>query len=716
MTPSPDQETARDTPMPVERQQSHPIIPGYEVLEVLGQGGMGTVFKARDLILNRCVALKMVRGIDDEVLTRFDEEVRTLAGLRHSNIAQVYETGRAQGQPYFNMELLGGGSLSDRLKDGPLPPRESAAIVAQVARAVQFAHEAGIIHRDLKPANILLDTAETSLEAGQNAKRASKATPKVVDFGIAKRVQSDLGLTRTGDILGTPCYMAPEQASGVVTKLGPAADVYALGAILFEGLTGRPPFLGPDAVNTLMMVLTMDVPSPHQLQPGLPRDLVTICLKCLEKSAKKRYPSAEALADDLERYLDGLPILARPALPWECFAKWAKRKPWRAAASGLGLLLLAGLVAGFFVLQQAYSDVTDSNRVADESYRLTQAALHDIVRRQGDELWNVPGAERQMLATYQQAADLSGRLLELRPGDRQTLRDYADVLAHWFMYQMLYKRFDDARKTLDRRDEVLRQAQTTLGDDLDLSILLVRADLDREWLARRSNQVEAMTASRQRIDARLVPLLERYPIDLRLLRLNYEVIRGRASDAMSEGKFSEALAGFRSALVLAQQVFAASQSGDDATKVLGARKSLATLLKVGGHFDEADSLFQQIERDMPQLPLDERGRLALRCSILTARGEIALRRDLSLAAQLLASANDAADELVTRNPLDVEYRIQGLEVRYALSELERKRGRDKEADMLLDDVISRGERIRKEHPEYQTIVDMLELYRRRRDR
>jgi WD40 repeat protein/tRNA A-37 threonylcarbamoyl transferase component Bud32 len=307
-----------------------PAVAGHEVLSVLGRGGMGVVYKARQLSLNRLVALKMILAgsqAGPEETARFLREAETIALVKHPHVVEIHEFGTHEGKPYFSLEYLEGGSLADRLKGEPQPPLQAAKLVAMLAGAVQAAHERGIVHRDLKPANVLL---------------AADGTPKVTDFGLAK--QGDSGKTATGQVLGTPSYMAPEQALGNPQAVGAAADVYALGAILYEMLTGRPPFRGASDWDTLQMVVGTEPVAPCRLQPKVPRDLETICLKCLEKDPARRYATAQDLAEDLGRFADGRPIVARPVGRLERVAKWARRRPELAT---LAVLLVFVFLAGF---------------------------------------------------------------------------------------------------------------------------------------------------------------------------------------------------------------------------------------------------------------------------------------------------------------------------------------------------------------------------------
>jgi serine/threonine protein kinase/formylglycine-generating enzyme required for sulfatase activity len=338
----------------------------YELLQELGRGGMGVVYKARHLRLNRLVALKVIRSgvsASEQDVQRFLSEARAAARLDHPHIVPIFEIGEAEGLPYFVMALVEGGSLHDRLADGPLPAKEAAALLRMVAEAVQHAHEHGVVHRDLKPHNILLQREESQSGGGSSGsgggsgvpfgstphkagasgtgtRTAAVRLPKVTDFGVA-RIAGHEGMTATGEVLGTPSYMPPEQASGRVGEVGPAADVYSLGAVLYNTLTGRPPFQAATAVETLLQVQSQEPLPPRRLNSGVPRDLQTICLRCLQKNPSRRYGTAAELAADLERFLVGEPILARPAGRLERAVKWVKRRPVLAAMWALIVVLTA---------------------------------------------------------------------------------------------------------------------------------------------------------------------------------------------------------------------------------------------------------------------------------------------------------------------------------------------------------------------------------------
>jgi hypothetical protein len=298
---------------------------------------MDVVYKARQVKLNRPVALKMILGgalAGPEDLSRFRREAEAVARLQHPNIVQIHEVGewrRSEGDPalpFCCLEFCSGGRLADKLAGTPLAPREAATLAEVLARAVQAAHEAGIVHRDLNPANVLL---------------TDEGTPKITDFGLAKRLD-EVGQTQSGAIMGTPAYLAPEQALGRSKEIGPAADVYALGAILYEMLTGRTPFTGGDTLELLQQAVHDEPVPPRLLRPSCPRDLETICLKCLEKEPPRRYAGANALADDLRNFLDGKPVTARPTGPLGRAWRWGRRNPGLAVSGAVAVFLLVGPV------------------------------------------------------------------------------------------------------------------------------------------------------------------------------------------------------------------------------------------------------------------------------------------------------------------------------------------------------------------------------------
>jgi tRNA A-37 threonylcarbamoyl transferase component Bud32 len=351
-------------------------IEGYDVIKELGRGGMGVVYKARHLRLNRLVALKMILAgshAGEQDLLRFLGEAEAAAALQHPHVVQLYDFGQHQGLPYFTLEFIPGGSLADKLRGTPLAPGEVGRLVEQLARGMAYAHAHGIVHRDLKPANVLL---------------AEDGTPKITDFGLAKRVEVGSGLTVSGAIMGTPSYMAPEQARGDAKRVGPAADIYALGAVLYECLTGRPPFRSASAMDTLLQVLREEPVPVRQLQPGVPRDLGTICHKCLQKEPAKRYAGALDLAEDLRRFQHGEPIAARPVGRLERGWRWCRRHPAVAGLSAALLLLLTVVAAGSSVAAVRFYQLAESERKATgaaASLASSEADAHKETSKARDE-------------------------------------------------------------------------------------------------------------------------------------------------------------------------------------------------------------------------------------------------------------------------------------------------------------------------------------------
>ncbi len=348
----------------------------YQLLEVLGQGGMGVVYKAHQKSLDRIVAVKMIRALrrgDGEEVQRFYAEAEAAAQLQHPNIVRIYEVHKAGDQPFFSMDLVEGQSLAKMIAEKPLPQRQAARYVQKMAVAMQYAHQRGVVHRDLKPANVLIDQDDE---------------PRITDFGLAKRVECDSKLTATGFPMGTPSYMPPEQARGAWSEVGAQSDVYALGATLYDLLAGRPPFSAATWSELLIQVLNHEPLSPRDLNPALHRDLETICLKCLQKRPGDRYGSAQELADDLARHLRGESIHARPISPVERTWRWCCRYPWAVAA-------MTALAVGFCLALVGYRHAVRGERVAVQALVQAKEAVDRFYSVTSEHtLLNRPGMKR----------------------------------------------------------------------------------------------------------------------------------------------------------------------------------------------------------------------------------------------------------------------------------------------------------------------------------
>lgn len=443
-----------------------PQVTGYEVLGPIGFGGMGIVYKARQVKADRIVALKMIRSgwhTEPQLRARFRTEIETVASLGHPNIVQVYEVGEQNGYDFFSMEFMPGGRLDEKVAAAPQAAREAAQLVAQLADAIHFAHVRRVIHRDLKPSNILL--------SGDGA-------PKIADFGLAKRLELETGATTAGEPIGTPCYMAPEQAAG---KVGPASDIYSLGAILYELLTGRPPHHGVTTMDTLQQVMNVDPVPPSRLQPNVPRDLETICLKCLQKQPHHRYADAGRLADDLRRFIAGEPIAARPIRFWERGLKWARRQPAWAALIMVSTLATLGFAgagwwssATFKALSldlkieaaRARLQARSAERAHQESKRREEQAIQagleaDEQRRQADQ-------QRQLAdANLRQAGEVLDQFVRisqdprLRTEELRGVRQKMQKTALAFYERLVQQRSDDPEVLAEQGRTLRRIARIT---------------------------------------------------------------------------------------------------------------------------------------------------------------------------------------------------------------------------------------------------------------
>lgn len=442
-----------------------PEVPGYEILGELGRGGMGVVYQARQVRLNRLVALKMILAGDHasrDALRRLVAEAETMARVKHPNIVQIHSIGDCGGWPYIELEFIEGGSLAARLDGTQWSPRSAARLLESLARAVSEAHRVGIIHRDLKPANILM---------------TANGEPKISDFGLAKSIESGARLTQTESILGSPTYMAPEQAAGHAKDVGPAADVYALGACLYELVTGQPPFVAPTILATLDLVKNSEPVAPRKYQPHLPRDLETICLKCLEKEPHKRYSSAEALADDLAAFLNDETIRVRRPRPWERAIRWAKRKPTAAALIAVCVLTLFAS-CGFWAWRRAevanLARITQRRDAAIRNQAVRFLSLGQDAVKERD--WETAHAQlssaKALVGSQPRLADMRAtveRLLDLCARSISERKARASARDHFARFIQLY---DEA---------VFCQAEFT-GMDADANLRAARAAA-REGLA-----------------------------------------------------------------------------------------------------------------------------------------------------------------------------------------------------------------------------------------
>ena len=450
---------SEDEPPSSPRAASRRWVPGYQLLEALGEGGMGLVWKAKQEELNRLVALKRIRssGLESpEALARFRREAEAAARLHHANIVQIYDVGEQDGEPYLALEYVAGGSLAEKLAAGPLQPSAAASLVETLARAMHHAHERGVIHRDLKPSNVFL---------------TEDGSPKIGDFGLAKQLDEATAHTQTGAILGTPSYMAPEQTASEKTAVGPPADVYALGAILYETLTGRPLFRGPSVLDTLAQVREREPVPPRQLQPSVPRDLQTICLKCLHKEPRRRYPSALELADDLRRFAAGEPIRARPVGRSERLLKWMRRQPYQALLALVVLMAPLAVVAGLLWHNRQLHEEIRRAESAEERDRDNYRKARQTIRRMIERLdqWkpaNVPEVSKFAEGITQESLDYVETVLSSSTNpDPEVRADAADLLTRIGMNQAYYSRPKQSWDNLIRAAQLWEQLAAEQPDN-----------------------------------------------------------------------------------------------------------------------------------------------------------------------------------------------------------------------------------------------------------
>ena len=644
-----------------------PTFDGYQVIVLVGRGGMGQVYRAKHLALGRTVAIKvMAHEGDERLLARFREEARAVAKLQHPNIAQLFETGTSSGRPFYSLEYADGGTLAQRWGGKPQDPLAAANTLECVARAIQHSHEHGVLHRDLKPGNILL-TAD--------------GTPKVADFGLAKELAASANstaarepaLTQTGEILGTPAYMPPEQASGIMANLTPAADVYSLGAMLYEALTGRPPFQAPDALQTLFLVLSTEAVPPRTLLPKLPRDLDTICLKCLEKRARKRYASAKELADDLHRWQVGEPILARTVGFIERASKWACRHKAGAALVAVSAILLLALV-GFTIAQVVITaqlktaneklaanniELEKAKNEADQSYALATSTLDEIVRDTTLKLNGMPNGEALLLDLLARQSTLNKQLWALRPDDTGASSRYRIALTMQSIYEGSYGRFDAATRTRKALKEYLKTELERTPDDADLRAIEAREVFDAASTAHAQGDLVGAATGRTEFNRLAERFINQFPEHRDSPRFVVYRHWFRGFDAAARNDAVARVAALRDAVTSARRMTDPNERFTFHSASLG---QLAIVLKINNQFEEADQAFAEVEevyrKGSPSV--DSKAAEFCRSGIAQAkmnRAQIAVNADrLAEAKQLYAEAEPVLRSLEKDFPLTLLYK------------------------------------------------------------
>jgi serine/threonine-protein kinase len=659
----------------------------YEVLEEVARGGMGVVYKARQVSLNRTVALKMIlKGefASAEDVQRFRMEAEAAANLDHPNIVPIYEVGAHEGQPYFSMKLIDGGNLGQHVGRLADRPHEAARLLAAVARAVHYAHQHGILHRDLKPANILLARGDKRPACPPAGKLTSEDAwgyePHVTDFGLAKRVQADAGLTRSGAVVGTPSYMAPEQASGRKSALTTAADVYSLGAVLYELLTGRPPFKADTPLDTLLEVVHREPVPPRALRPAVPRDLETICLKCLHKEAGKRYASAAALGDDLQRYLAGEPIQARPVGRLERLGRWCLRNPaLTAAAAGLAVAVLLTCAFGLsaarsaadlrVALAEAERHAGEAQRQAEEAQRERARAdasfrqAHEAVNRclrLSEELDPVPGVQplrkRLLAATLQYYQ----KFLRER-GDDPALKD--ELAATYFGIGQISTATGAQTKALEAYGQALalyEELARAHPDEPRYQADMARALGNRSAIQAVISRPDGARASARQALALVERLVRDHPTDRQFLRDLAGATEHLAHRDRDAGDFDRALERFRQARSLFEQLLCVNARSAAAQEDLAlCVNNTGALYGKVGRYGEALRCFEEAGALRAKLAAEEPANAAHQLALAASCRDVGLtyqhlgRRDEAL--RCFERAHDLRERMARENPGLTQY-------------------------------------------------------------
>jgi tetratricopeptide (TPR) repeat protein len=655
---------------------------GFRILGELGRGGMGTVYKASQVRLKRIVAIKVLRAdayADDAAAARFQAEAEAAARFQHPNIIQLFEVGEHEGMGYLVLEYAAGGGLDRRLKETLQDPHSSAGLIETLSRAIHFAHARGIIHRDLKPANVLL---------------TEEGVPKIADFGLAKLLEREDALTSHGEILGTPSYMAPEQVRGLTNQITPATDVYSLGAILYEMLTGRPPFKGTTPMSTLEQVSSQEPLAPGKLQRHLPRDLETICLKCLEKDPGRRYATALALAEDLERFLHGRPILARPTPAWDRLAKWARRRPGSAAAVAglftLSFLMLGGAVYYNRQLHQQMLTAQDAERRAARDARNAEEQRNIALNNLNELIYDVQEKLAQTPATRSVRRSLLDTAIRgLQEIERSTAGS-ATNLSQAAAYQKLgdiYRVIGQTPAARQYYDRSLRTAGELLAakpDNLEIREVLYQAQMGLGLVDIRSNRFDDAKRGLHQAVSTAESIAAAKPTDRSARRELIEAYfqLGRSYNFAKE--YDDAEPWFREMHDLSQHWVDEDPHENQARDLLAsALRKLGDLRKLTGKLPEARGAYTraiEIGRDLVgKEPANEAFRAHL-ATALDDLGVVANRQHRpGEARDLFGQAEAIFAKLLTEDPDNLDWRIQTLSTRHHIALLDHEESRFAEA-------------------------------------
>jgi eukaryotic-like serine/threonine-protein kinase len=663
-----------------------PSIPGFRIVGELGRGGMGVVYKAIQLSLNRLVALKVIHSgayAISQAAVRFRAEAEAVARFQHPNIIQVFEVGENEGVGYLSLEYAAGGSLEQKLARKPQEARQAAVLLEVLARAIHSAHQRGIVHRDLKPANVVV---------------TEDGVPKITDFGLAKLLEQTGSPSIAGAIVGTPSYMAPELARGDPNEVTAAVDIYALGAILYEMLTGRPPFLGSTPLSTLEQVTGQEPLPPTQFQRHTPRDLETICLKCLQKDPHRRYRTAQALAEDLNRFLEGRPIVARPASPWELAWKWAKRKP--STAVGLlsflwtVLLMLFGALYYSSLLRSAVRTAQAAEKAADRSAQtaldqrnLALKAFNQLVFEVQDKIGETP-ATRSLRRSLLDTA-ISG-LDEIAQSTEKSAPSLGRAVAHQKLGEIFRQigRAEDALRQLEHARRLAEGLAADASDDIPVAECLSRACLGLGGLYVGRGEPEKARHYFQRVvdlTAEMPPAPLTDP-KMRTVQIQAHFQMGRALGFSRQ--FGESEQWLRKTQALAERWISAEPGNTQAQDMLAAcfrklgdvgkltnndvaaRRDYLEAIQIGRKLVLAEPTSRELKRNLA-MALDDLAGLAHH------------QRELSEARKLYEEAEQRFVELERADPEDADTQLRLFLVHSGMGKVESDDGRYSVAKHLL---------------------------------